>query len=278
MRVQTGAIALLAGGLITSLSAQSVVSAGVATGLARFSDVRSEQMLTGIVQVRAWPWLSLSAIPSVVHVSDSVAGQSISHSGLVDLPLVVAADHTLPGAWSPVVGAALIATLPTGNTTCGLGSGQVGFGVDGGIGVAPADRWRLSASASRSVAGLGAQSALSAPHATALRVESEVDVATRWVASLAFGADVGTFDSTQALSRAIGAGVAYRVAGSFELTLDATHGLTSASPQWVFSVGFGSVFAGTSPVSPSSPLRRLKTGFVGGVSRRNAGKTGATGC
>jgi hypothetical protein len=278
MRIQTGAIAVLAGFLGKPLSAQSAVSAGLATGLARFSDMRSEQVLTAIVQVRPKPWFSLSAIPSLVDVSDSVGGQTTSHSGLVDLPLVLAADHSLRGAWSPVVGAALIATLPLGNTSCGLGSGEMGLGVDGGIGVAPADRWRLSASASHSIGGLGSQSALSAPRATALRVESEYDVTSRWMASLAFGADVGPFDSTQALSRVIGAGAAYRVAGPLELTVDATRGLTSASPQWVFSVGIGTVFAGASPVDPSSPLRRLKTGFVGGVSRRTAGKTGASSC
>lgn len=157
----------------------------------------------------------------------------------------------------------------------------MGFGPDGGIGVAPGARVRLSASASRSLGGLGAQSALSAPRATVLRVESAYDVTDRWTADLALGADVGSSDSTQALSRVIGAGASYRIAGALVLTVDATRGLTTASPQWVFSVGLGTVFVGTSPVSPTSPLRRLKTGFMSGVSRgggRGTGRTVAGGC
>ena len=281
MRVQSGSLALLAAGFAVPLSGQSAVSAGITTGTARFNSARSEQAVTAIVQVRPRPWLSLSAIPSFVHVTDSVAGQSVSHSGLGDLPLVIAAEHPFLGSWSPVVGAALVATLPVGNASCGLGSGEMGYGVDGGIGVAPAARWRLSASASRSLGGLGAQSSLSAPHATALRMESGYDVTDRWTADLAVGADVGSSDSTQALSRVVGAGVSYRIGSVLALTVDATHGLTSTSPQWVFSVGLGTAFVGTSPVNPTSSLRRLKTGFVGGVSRgvgRSTGRTVAGGC
>ena len=43
----------------------------------------------------------------------------------------------------------------------------------------------------------------------------------------------------------------------------------------VLSIGLGSAFAGTSPVGLSAPLRRLKSGFTGGVNRQSgAGKIG----
>src|SRR5512135_2301006 len=74
MRVQSGSLALLAAGFAVPLSGQSAVSAGITTGTARFNSARSEQAVTAIVQVRPRPWLSLSAIPSFVHVTDSVAG------------------------------------------------------------------------------------------------------------------------------------------------------------------------------------------------------------
>ncbi len=278
MRVQTSLLVLLTGGLAFPMSAQSV-SAGVTAGFAHFNAAQSEQMFTGIVQVHLRSWLSLSAIPSLVRVSDSSAGQTVTQSGLGDLPLVVATDHTLPGVWSPVIGAALVATLPTGSSSCGLGSGETGVGLDGGLTVAPAEQWQLSASASRNLGGLGSQSVLSAPRATALRLESAYGINDRWTAGLAFGADVGATDSTQALSRVIGAGGSYRIAGDMAVTLDATRGLTSASPQWVLSVGLGTVFVGPSPVNPTSPLRRLRTGFVGGVKRtRSATKAGTASC
>ena len=274
MPVPLRALVLFAVAPVTAASAQSV-SAGVTAGLARFSAAQSEQTLTAIVQVHPRSWLTVSAIPSLVRLSDS----GVAHGGLADLPLVAAADRTLPGGWSPVIGAALTATLPTGNASCGLGSGTAGFGLDGGVAVTPADRWQLSAGASHSLGGVGAQSTLSAPHATAVRIESAYSVTDRWTTSLGFGADIGSSDSTQALSRVLGAGASYRFAGDLAVTVDATRGLTTVSPQWVLSVGFGTAFVGASPVNPTSTLRRLRSGFVGGVRRtRSTNKAGTTGC
>ena len=274
MRLQLAIVVLFAGRCATSLTGQSL-TAGMTAGLAHFNAAQSEQTLKAIVQVHPRSWLSVSAVPSLVRVSDS----GVVHGGFGDLPLVAAADHTLPGAWSPVIGAALITTLPTGNASCGLGNGAVGVGLDAGVTVTPVDKWQLSAGASPSLGGGGAQSTLSAPHATALQLESSYGVTDRWTAGLAFGADLGSSDSTQPLSRVVGAGTSYRVAGDFALTVDASRGLTSASPQWVLSVGFGTVFVGASPVNPTSTLRRLRTGFVGGVKRtRSAAKAGITSC
>src|SRR5437773_1290446 len=126
------------------------------------------------------------------------------------------------------------------------------------------------------VSGLSAQSALSAPHATSLRADAGYDVSSRWWASASLGADVGAADSTQALSRVVGAGAGYRLAAPFTLTLDGSIGLSAASPKWAVSIGVGTAFAGTSPVSLSSPLRRLKTTFAGGVNRGSGG--GKIGC
>jgi hypothetical protein len=264
--------------LPTLVRAQSGATAGVTAGAAKLSDVRTELAVTGILQLRPRRWLTLSAIPSFIRVSDSLNGQRVWHSGVGDLPLVLGAAQSLPGAWSPIVGAALIFSLPTGNAACGLGAGETGLGLDGGIGVAPVARLRLSASASRSLGGF-AQSQLSAPSATAVRLEGGYALSSRLMASAAFGADLGSGDSTQGLSRVVGAGAVYQIAGPLALTLDASHGLTPASPRWVVSLGLGTAFIGTSPVSPSSPLRRLKDSFTGSVNRgHGAGKTGTTTC
>ena len=274
MRAPLAVLVLLAGGNAAPLAGQSL-NAGMTAGFAHFNAAQSEQTLSAIVQFHPSSWLDVSAIPSLVRVLDS----GVSHGGFGDLPLVVAADRTLPGAWSPVVGAAVSATLPTGNTSCGLGSGEVGVGLDGGVAVAPADRWQLSAGASHSFGGVGAQSALSAPHATALRLESSYGVTDRWTAGLAFGADVGSSDSSLAPSRVLGGGASYRIAGDLAVTVDASRGLTNASPRWVLSLGLGTAFVGASPVNPTSPLRRLRTGFVGGVKRtRSAAKAGTGSC
>ncbi|PYO69511.1 MAG: hypothetical protein DMD69_02535 [Gemmatimonadetes bacterium] len=260
----------------TSVAAQSSLTAGATAGAVKLTDQRSEQALTGVVQYQARPWLSLSAMPSLVHVSDVVSGRSVASSGAGDLPVSAAAFHGFASPGSAVIAAALTLVLPVGNAACGLGSGNTSLGLDVGAGVSPSRRLHLSADASRSLSGLSAQSALSAPHATAVRADAGYDISSRWRASASLGADVGAVDSTQGLSRVLGAGAGYRLSAPVTLTLDGSIGLAAASPKWALSIGIGSAFAGTSPVSLSSPLRRLKTTFAGGVNRGSGG--GKIGC
>jgi hypothetical protein len=260
---------------VNSLRAQGPVAAGVTAGAVKLTAQRSEQALTGILQLQAGSWLTFSATPSYVHVSDIVSGKSVSSSGAGDLPLSAGASYGFSSAGSPVLGTALTVVLPTGNAACGLGSGETSFGLDLGGGVSPSPRLHLSADASRSIGGLSAQSTLSAPHATSLRGEASYDLSPRWTTNVSLGADVGQVDTTQALSRSLGAGLTHSL-GSLTLTLDVSKGLSAASPQWALSVGLGTVFGGTSPVGLASPSKRLKSTFVGGVSRGKGG--GKIGC
>src|SRR5882762_3094258 len=85
-------------------------SYGVTLGAAKLSDTRRERALTAVLQFQSG-WLTLSALPSYVHVTDG----ALSSSGLGDLPLVAGAAHTMAGGWSPTLGAAVVATLPTGD-------------------------------------------------------------------------------------------------------------------------------------------------------------------
>ena len=259
----------------TSLAGQAPVTAGATVGSVKLSDSRSEQTVTGVVRYQATPWLGLSAMPSAVHVSDVISGRSVSSSGLGDVPLTADAFHAFATPGSPVVAAALTVVLPAGNAACGLGSGETSVGLDVGAAVFPSRRLRVSADASRSVSGLSAQSALAAPHATSLRAEAGYDISPRWTADLSLGTDVGSSDSTQALSRVLSAGASHTLVGSLGLALDGSVGLSAASPKWTLALGVGTGFTGISPVSPSSSLRRLKSAFGGGVSRGSgAGKVG----
>src|SRR6267378_3618397 len=256
--------------------AQTPVGAGLTVGAARLSDARTERVVTGILQIRPAPWLTVSVIPSVVRVAKDTIGTSASSGGLGDLPLVAGAAATLPGRWSPIIGGALIMSLPTGNVACGLGSGQTTFGIDAGVGIAPTASLRFSADASRNLSGLAGQSSLTPSQATAVRLEAAADLAPRWTIGLSVGADVGSGDTTQALTRIAGAGITHAIAGALAVTVDASHGLTTASPRWVVSVGFGTVFSGISPVAPTSPLRRLQRSFGGAAGgSRGSKKVGA---
>ncbi len=275
MRSIPGCLVLCAALGATSLAAQSSVAAGVTVGTVNLSDSRSERALTGVVQFQATRWLDLSAMPSAVHVLDVIRGRPVSSSGLADLPLAADAFHAFAALGSPIVAAALTLVLPAGNAACGLSSGETSVGLDVGAGVSASRRLHLSADASRSLGGLSAQSTLTAPHATTLRAEAGYDLSPRWTADVSLGADVGQSDSTQALSRVLGAGTSVALAGPLRLTLDGSVGLSAASPKWALSAGVGTAFGGISPASPASPLRRLKSTFGGGVSRGSgAGKIG----
>jgi hypothetical protein len=254
----------------SSAMAQSRLEAGVGAGVVKITDGRSEQVVNGVLEYDPSSWLSLYASPAVLHVSEDTGRATISSSGLGDLPVVAAVSHAFPTPWSPTLGAALVAVLPTGNASCGLGNGTTAAGMDLGVGLSPG-RAHLSADASRSLSGVSAQSSLTAPKATTLRIEAGYDVAPRWTWTASVGVDVGTTDSTQALSRVIGAGVRHTLASSLMLTVDGSHGLTSASPQWVLAVGLGTAFAGSSPVTPTTPLRRIRSTF-------STGTTGKVGC
>ena len=260
---------------LTPLAAQRA-SVGVTAGAAKLSDERSERALAAALQLQATPWLTLSATPSVVHVRDVVSGRAVSSNGLGDLPVAAAAAHTFGGANVPTVAAALTFVLPTGNAACGLGSGQTSAGLDLGFGTSPEPKLHLVVDASHSISNVSSQSTLSAPKATSLLLGAGYDVAPSWRADASLGVDVGQSDSTQALSRAIGAGVVHRLPGALALIIDGSVGLTAGSPKWVVSLGIGTAFAGTSPVSLNAPLKRLRSNFTGGVNRQSG--SGKIGC
>ena len=269
MRVLLGCLACLVA-VASSVTAQSRIDAGVSAGVVKITGQRSEDAVSGVLEYEASSWLSLYAIPAVLHVTDSTSKGSFSSSGLGDLPVVAALSRTFLTPWSPTLGVAVVAVLPTGNASCGLGNGQTAAGMDLGLGLSPG-RAHLSADASRSVSGVSAQSSLNAPKATTLRFEGGYDVSPRWTWMASVGLDVGTADSTQALSRVIGVGVRHTLAAPLMVTVDGSHGLSTASPRWVLSVGLGTAFAGASPVTPTTPLRRIRSTFSTGI-------TGKIGC
>src|SRR6267143_906022 len=148
-----------------STSAGAGLLAGIAFGAAKITTARSERALSGALAYQPRAWLTFSVTPTFIRATDDSAGTSLSSSGVGDLPLGVAVEQELPGAWSPTLGVSLGVTLPTGSTQCGLGSGETGVGLDLGAGVSM-DPLHVTVGASRALSGLTSQSALSAPKAT----------------------------------------------------------------------------------------------------------------
>lgn len=240
---------------------------GAAAGSAKLSDLRSERALATIFAVQPRPGITLSVSPTFIRATVDSGGTSATSTGFGDLPLGLGLEREISTAWSPDFAAALGVTLPTGNTQCGLGSGQTSVGLDLGAGVSPVDPLHLSLGASHGLSGLSTQSALNAPHATSLSVEASVDISTGWSASLSFSGDFGTVDSTQALSRDLGFGASHALGKRLTVVLDGSAGLRPGSPKWAVSLGIGTAYSGVSPVGAEAPFRRLRKTFVGGVGR-----------
>ena len=230
---------------------------GITAGSLDLGDGAHEQAVSAILQLQPLPWLTLSASPGYGRVQttlDAVNGPSgsVSRHGPTDVPFGLGVAHGFEDlAWSPSLYGSLGATFaPHDSTGVGLGrsSAEAGFGV----GVSPREGLDFSVGASRPLTSNSGNGSLSLESALSLG---------RATASLGLSAEVGTPDSGATLSRSLAAGVAYGLAGPLTLVLDAGKGLTTDAPGWSFSVGIGTAFAGLSPVSATSPLRRLKHTF-----------------
>ena len=72
MRVLLGCLACLVA-VASSVTAQSRIDAGVSAGVVRITGQRSEDAVSGVLEYEASSWLSLYAIPAVLHVTDSTS-------------------------------------------------------------------------------------------------------------------------------------------------------------------------------------------------------------
>src|SRR5438552_6670347 len=74
MRVLVRCAALLVA-VASPVAAQSPIGVGTSAGVVKLTDQRSEEALSGVLEYQPNPWLSLYAIPAVLHLSDNVNGR-----------------------------------------------------------------------------------------------------------------------------------------------------------------------------------------------------------
>jgi hypothetical protein len=236
------------------------------TGSARaaslvFTDTTSLRALGGVIEYRPLGWLRFDVAPTLVRAT---TGATIT-SGFGDLPLALEASTSLASPLKPELAASLIATLPTGRSACGLGSGTANLGMELGVGITPSQHVHLSADASRSFAGAITLSSLDEPRSTWLDVDGDVDIAPRWTLSLSAGGDVGGADSAGvAADREVGTGLSYTLTGSLGVTVDVTHRVAGLEPRWGLAVSLGTVSTGLSALNSMSPVAQQRQLFVGG--------------
>ncbi len=251
---------------------------GTIAGAAGLRSDASMQAVSALLEYKPAPWLTFSANPSVdrVSVPTSTRGTSVSSTGPTDLPLGVEASHALKdAAWSPTLGAGLELSLPTGNSSNGLGSGQTGLAGELGLGVSPTDNLSLDLNLWHPFAGDGVNSALDAPRATSIGIEAGYDWTERLTTSIGYSADVGPADSGTTAPQSVAAGFVVALARPLALTVNGARGLTSGAPRWLVSVGIGTAFSGINPVGPNSLLGQLRHGLGRGADRgKGKGKVG----
>ena len=238
------------------------LAAGLTAGALDRGAGESNQSLVAIVQLQPRPWLSLSVAPgverttymgSVLTRGGGSKSASATGNGLTDIPVSVGASHGFePLPWSPGVAAELTQTLAAGSSTSGTGVGHGTTSVYASLDATPVERLSLSVGEWRPLSSGSGNGALDVEGALSLG---------RATATLGMSNELGTPDSGTVLARSIAGGIAYALAGPLTLTVDAGHGLTTGAPRWSLEVGLGTAFAGISPISATSPLRRMKKSF-----------------
>jgi len=243
---------------------------GVLTGALGYRDGRSEQDIGALVRWAPTRWFALSTSPTAVHaVTPPVNGtQSVSRSGLVDLPVSASLSHHFSGFLAPVLTGGLGISLPTGDSASGFGSGHAGSSAEIGVGLTPSENCWLSLGAGRSLSSAAAQSAFSSSAGWG-DLSAGLSVSERVSLEAGYDSDLGPLDDrTTGRSTSVGAGFEYAVHGSTMLNVSTAHGLSGIAPKWSIALGIGTAFP-TLGHAEAAPLRKaFSNGRATGISHR----------
>lgn len=249
---------------------QQSFGAGISAGAASFRNGSSSQAASLTLQYSPLKWLTISASPAFARSTDSTG--KFTATGATDLPVEAGAWHTFKGDWSPTLGLSIGVTIPVGDTATGFGNGSATFGGSIGVSASPIESLHLALGAGRGLTGASG-SAFAAGSSTSISGEASVDLDERTTVGLSYEEEVGR-SSAEPLAHVIGGGVSYAIASPLAITLDASHGFGAESAKWIVSIGVGTAYNGISPVSATTPLKRLRKLFGGnGVGSSKRGKS-----
>jgi hypothetical protein len=252
---------------------------GVAGGALNYDAGRSEQALGAVMRWVPARWFSLSATPTSVRASESATATlpSTSRSGLTDIPLEATLSRGFAGvAWNPSVAGSLGVTLPVGDTASGLGAGEVGYSVSGGLGFAPAEGVWVHAGAGRSLTRFSVQSAFSSGSGWG-DISAGTSLTKHVEVSAGISSDLGAVDSTLGRSRSVEGGMSFGIGRAGTLNLSASHGMSGIAPKWSFALGMGTAFPYLSHLGGGSTNATLQQTFGGGTHGLGNGKGSGTG-
>jgi hypothetical protein len=252
---------------------------GVAAGALRYGAGRSEQALGVVFRWLPVRYLSLSITPSTVRAREpglTAASADVVRNGFTDIPVEFTLSRSFAGALSPSVSASLGVSLPVGDTASGLGSGETGYSMSGGIGFVPAEHFSLQVGGGRSLTRFSTQAAFSSGAGWG---DASLGYAMNDRISVSGGisSDVGAVDSSLGRSRSFDGGASFVVGGSRTLNLNVSHGVSGSSPHWSMAVGFGTAFPYLNHVGARSADASLTNTFGGGTHGLPKGGTTGSG-
>gem|GEM_PF-6687498 len=203
---------------------------------------------------------------SYVSASEPGTTSRLSASGLTDIPISIEAGHSFSGSLSPSIGIGYGITLPVGDTLNGFGSGQVGSSLNIGAGIMPAPNFGLNAGVGRSLSTFSIRSGINGTASMWGDVSAWLQPAgnDRMSFSAGYSTDLGSVDTTFGRSTSMNLGFNVRLFNQVALNVDATHGLSGASPEWGLAIGFGTAFPSLGSGRARSAVNQLSQVFGGG--------------
>lgn len=252
---------------------------GVAAGALQYEAGRSEQALGVVFRWLPVRYLSLSITPTTVRAREpglTATSGDVVRSGLTDMPVEATLSRSFAHAMSPSISASLGASLPVGDTASGLGSGEMGYSMSGGIGLVPARQFSLYVGAGRSLTRFSTQAAFSSGTGWG---DASLGYALNERMSVSGGvsSDVGAVDSTLGRSRSLDGGASFVVGGSRTLNVNVSHGVSGSAPSWSMAIGFGTAFPYLNHVGARSSDASLTNTFGGGTHGLPNGGTSGSG-
>ena len=244
------------------------VTTGLSYGGVNYEGGRTERATSASLRWRALPWLSVGITPTFARSSEPnavITRPATTKSGVTDIPLEVNADRTFDMPLSPSVSLGLSVTLPVGDTASGFGSGGVGSSVNLGGGLALTDKLGIHAGVGRSLTDFSIQSTFNGTSSEFGDVGLSFQASDHLSMSAGIDGDIGAIDPTYGRAASLSGGVSVGLPLLNSLSLNASRGISGATPTWSFAIGVGTDFASIGSVSMRSAASRLRHAFGGGT-------------
>ncbi|HEU4566025.1 MAG TPA: hypothetical protein VFS05_15300, partial [Gemmatimonadaceae bacterium] len=230
------AAALLAMAASGAPAQEGAASFGITGAGFSWRDGRREQALGAVLQLAPARWLTLGATPTLLRAAGP--DESTARVGMADLPLFVGVVHGFAAPWSPTIGVAGVASLPTGDASRGLGRGVSVMSAEGALALSPAPVLTARAGASR-VLRVGDAAPRGMP-TTSLFGDMVLLAGARTNVSAGYALELrGDAPAGYEPARAVSAAVVRTLAGRTAVMASATRSLRGAGPEWSLAVGVG---------------------------------------